>query len=1692
MIAEPPSAAHDDAPALKRAAQVVEFVEMVKNILDEGREAVDEERARLAGWMGWGGMAPAFERYPAEKWKEPAAQLRLLLGDKGVEEASKATPTSYFTPPWIARQLWHVASRLGFNGGRVLEPGCGSGNVLAEAPNDFAQPLQLFGIEREPFSAAVAKLRMPQATIKAMPFERTVLLNNTFDLVIGNVPFAQVPIYDREMKAAPLVLHNYFLYRALRALHPGGIAVLLTSRYTLDAARESQREVLHRMGILLGALRLPSGALSDAKTEAIADILVFQRRARSVSWQGMPWLNARDDIVTGVPVNEYFGVCPDHMLGTPRVDRGMYRKEELVVAQPADLRAALDGAIAQLVERARANGAAYLPPDDHTTIHLNSAPREDGKKEGSFHFDEESRLVQVVDGALVPVLRNVNELSMLTRLKSAALALLEAERELDRPDEELAPLRYALNWCYDQYAQTFGALHRATLIYGKPDKETGEATITRRRPSALSAFRDDPDYFIVLGLEEYDDEEQKARKTEIFERRIVLRPTRRERADSPEEALSLCLDECGKLDLAIVARLLACPAEEAAARLGDLVYEDTDLIGQWVTREEYLSGNVRKKLAQARSLAALDARFQRNVAALEAVQPEELVPEEIRAQLGAPWIPSEIVEQFCRALFNESVTIRHEPLTGTWELSVNRYARSMAAITEWGTSRANGFQLVEDALNHRVPIVYDKIGESSVRNIDETLAAQDKLRAICDRFGAWLWEDDERATRLAALYNERFNGMRVRSYDGSHLTFPGMNPAWEKKLYSWQRDFVYRMISTPSALCGHPVGAGKTTTEVAGAMRLRQLGLASRAAILVPNHLLEQIAAEAARLYPSARILIINREDLTKERRKLFAARVATGDYDMVIMTHSSFTALPVHPETEVAYIEHRAAILRETLMQIDEDSNHNKRTIKKLETAIEKLRQRQQFLLSAPRDDGLTFEQLGVSYLIVDEAHLFKNLGLPTNMQGLQAPASNRAVDLEMKLRWLAEHNRGKPFASFFTATPISNNMVEAFVLAWYLAYASLLEYNLLSVDAFASTFVMAETKVEVSPNGASFRLHTRPTRFVNMPEFLSLFAHFADLRSPDILDEKRPRCKEHTETLEPDEATRRYVDNLVARYEEMMAGHPYDMGGGRKDNALWITTDGRAAALWLGLVGYGPQAPAPKLEAVAANVLDTWKRNQRDMKHLEGKHKSLQIVFCDLGTPGDNGDQVYGILRDQLVAGGIPKDAIRFVHEARTDAQKAVLFAQCRSGAVAVLIGSTGKLGTGVNIQNRCAAVHHVDAPWRPDEVEQRQGRGHRPGNLYPVVHVFRYVIQRTFDAYSWQTLARKAVFFHQMRAGRITTREMDDMGETAMSYAQVKAAATGDVLILEQAELDVEIAQLQRLHSAHARARRREESDARAYRHDAQHMYRPRAAGIRALLARMADVPEVFTARSGDVLTDKSEIGAVIAERIQQSVFWGGRVHLGEWRGVPLVAYIRESGTEKEKEWVRIDIGDETYTDMWRSGYSYSAVKRAVLFFESHASWLNKKNRWRYLDKLLDVLKDAPAQADRDEERAARLLQEADQLEAASRAPFLRMAELSAREKRKAEIDAYTALVASAQKDGSVHGAEIAEMRARLLASVPDWKAFAASQQHGAPVEVIAPTLFEVEESQQPQIERPRALRRKRARVPVEQFTLLDETA
>ena len=1011
---------------------IIELIETVQALKNVYRPVSQQERDLITRWSGWGAYRQAFEETPPEQWQAVAAQLRLLLGKDGYASASTAVLTSYFTSSYITRAIWQVAERLGFSGGAVLEPGCGSGQILSQAPSSF--DLQMTGIEMEPFTASVAQLLLPQAHIINAPIQEVALAEGAFDLVVGNVPFADVAIYDRTLPFKDkLTLHNYCIYRSLAALRPGGIAILVSTHYTMDATKSLARQHLAELGLLLGAIRLPSHGHKWAKTAVITDILVFQRRYSHSkdAWQGQNWVAPAKLTVGGVEMetSTYYATHPEQILGTLTLGRGQFHDNEVIIKAPHDLETVLDEAVKRIVEEAVRQKSTYIPRLDPKQLDTQLvAMGQAGLKEGCFFLLPNVGLVEIVNGQPKAVTRSVAELSGLVRVRDSALALLEAERDFTNTDEDLRPLRLELNRRYDAYVKNYGPIRRSTLSKGV-DKKTGEEKIRRHLPSWMYTFRTDEHYPLLLGLEIYDDETGTAKKTTIFSQRVNYPAVYKETAESREEAIALSLDRSGFLDFAFIARATGQAEEAIAEYLGDLVFEDPEM-QRFEIAPNYLSGNVRHKLEIARRALLSDSKWQRNVDALEKVQPEPIAPEDIKVLLGAPWIPVHYIVQFCQQTFGMKPSIARDRVSGSWDVSPPAGTKYSALVTStWGTSRVSAFKLVEHLLSHRSTNVEDEVDGKPKVNTQETMLALQKRQEIQTRFGEWIWEDLERTKELAALYNTLYNGTVPSNFNGDHLSFPGMDAFWQEHLYPWQRDFIARMINNRSGLCAYPVGAGKTKIQVAGAMTLRRMKLISKAAILVPNHLLEQITAEAKQLYPAANILMISPHDLARENRRIFMARIATGDHDLVVMTHSAFESIDVHPDTKRAYIEERLKEFRQVLYSINQrdPDKVEKRQIKRIEKIMQRMRERLKEQLDVPHDAGITFEQLGISYLIVDEAHFFKNLGLPTNQEKLTVTASQRAQDMLMKLRWLEKHNGQRPFVSFFTATPISNSMVEA-----------------------------------------------------------------------------------------------------------------------------------------------------------------------------------------------------------------------------------------------------------------------------------------------------------------------------------------------------------------------------------------------------------------------------------------------------------------------------------------------------------------------------------------------------------------------------------------------------------------------------------------------------------------------------------------
>ncbi|HEX2313374.1 MAG TPA: helicase-related protein [Thermomonospora sp.] len=1405
-------------------------LEALAAVTAEGGEPTPQQRATLDSWPGWGPLArtlepPVNQMNMPEAWRELAGRVWELLPPARMQGAREAAPAAFNTPPILAGACWDLLTRLGFTGGRILEPGCGHGAFLDAAPPGL--PLEWTAIEQDPTTADIARLRHPTIPIVCAGLEETPLAPGTFDAVIGNVPFADVGVYDPTAPES-LTLHNYFLWRAVGALRPGGIAVLITSRFTADSNRYC-RTVLEEAGAeFVGAARLPSCTFPG--TAVVADLLVLRRtdgRPRRRAPGADLWNNDATGVgdlggdviaLEHVPVNRYFLRDRTRILGTPRLVSGQRGRVTLDVTAPADqLPTLLAAAVDRLAAEAAEHALTWAPPTDPGPSPTPGADpaAPPGVKEGAFQLSDSGAVVRIVNGLPSPVRNAGDELKTLILLKDAAVQLFAAEADPDTPEERISPLRRHVRAMYEGYVARYGPLNRCTLTEGKPDPQTGMATWNRRYPT-FGGLRTDPDWPTLLGITVWDDEAETEHPAPILLRRINHRPHRPTRTHDPREALLWCVDRTGRVDLDVIADLLGCGEAEAVGRLGDLVYHDPAR-RRWVRAEEYLSGDVRAKLEEAVTAAGRDGRYRRNVEALREVQPPDLGPEQIRARLGAPWIPTDIIADFIHDLLDpgsnrrgrEVAGVRHDPVTATWEVSANRLRDRTTSTVVWGTQGKDAVSLIGHALNGSPPIVKRQVqspGGSTVEEKDRqaTQLAEERLARIQERFGTWVWEDPERASRLTTLYNRRYNAIRLRTHNGAHLTFPGISAAFQP--YVHQLDMVERILNVPAALCGHAVGAGKTAVMFLAAMKLRQLGLARKPMIAVPNHLLEQVAAEGHRLFPAARILMVTKEDLVPARRKAFLAKVAGADWDTIVMTHEQFGAIPVDPHTQA---QHLADVIAEFETAAFNPDLRGSRTVKQIGKQIKRMRARHRHLLDTRRDDGLTFERTGIDYVMVDEFHYYKHLAFASRTPGFGGKSAKRAEHLFMILSWLRRRNPGGRCFTAFTATPITNTLAEMYTLARYLVPERLAALGLAAFDAFAGMHIKWESKVEVAPDGSGFRQHRRPARFVNRPELLMLLGDAADIRTREHLNLGGPQdIRFEEEVIEPQPEMADVVSHLVdmaeqARRNPGVPGEPC---------MLDVCNRGRLAALDLRLVGVDAPTGPGKLDRVADRVAAIhaetaqWFFPTPDDSALFGDRPGgFQIVFCDQGTPSrDKGTQAYGWLRDLLAARGVPREQVRFVHEARTLADRKALFAGCRDGSVRVLIGSTDTLGTGVNIQQRCVAVHHVDAPWRPADVEQREGRGDRPGNHSPLLRIIRYVTEGSYDAYMWQALVRKRRFIAQILSTDEVAREVEDLDGDAVAadYTHVLALATGQPLLVELATVQAQIARLSMLSAAHIR--------------------------------------------------------------------------------------------------------------------------------------------------------------------------------------------------------------------------------------------------------------------------------------------------
>jgi N12 class adenine-specific DNA methylase/SAM-dependent methyltransferase len=1536
----------------------------------------------LARWAGWGALPHVFDESD-DRNSIARASIRSLLDDEAWAAARRTTLNAHYTSHEIVQAVWRTVEELGFGGGDVLEPGCGSGNFIGVAPDSA----RVTGIELDPTTAEIAlHLYGDSAALHRQAFEQFDAAEGSFDLVIGNVPFADVVPHDLRHNPQRHRLHNYFIVKSLRLTRPGGLVAVITSRYTLDSRNASARREMASLGDLVGAIRLPAGAFADsAGTNVVADIVIIRRRApaASVHADGWAWLDTVPlEHNDGDPVlcNQLFVEHPELVAGRIVVGRGMYRAHDLTVEPVPDLDRALHSASGVIVEHARAGGLAYEERSTSSTAVADTPVA----AAGSFVIDG-TGFARVHGDVRIPyaprVRGDASELRRLIMLRYAARDVLEAQAN-GAPDSVLLDAQRVLTDRYNDYRRHHGALNRFTLARtGRTDPESGDDATRRVRPR-MGGFRDDPDWPLVAALEVFDDDTQEARPAAIFTERVINPPVRRSGVETAEEAVAVCLDERGAVTLERAAERLGVAPDTARGLLDEVVFEDPDT-GALVPTPRYLSGNIRSKLAAATNAARASPRFERNAMALAGVLPRQLKPSEITGRLGAPWIPPTDVEAFCAEVLDAEVEIEFLATTGRWAVALRAGRRASVSLSsEWGTARADAITLLDASLNQRLHTVTDETADRKrVRNDAETIAARQKQDAISDRFSDWLWEDPGRAARLADRYNQLFCSVAIADHDGSHLTFPGLSATFEPRRH--QRDSVARTIVDGRVLLAHAVGAGKTATMVMSAMEMRRLELVAKPAVVVPNHMLEQFTREWLQLYPSAQLLVADKDRLSADRRKEFVARCATGDWDGILFRHSGFARLPLEPATVAAYLGAELERAREALA---ESSRGKGLSVKRMEKRIAQLEETYQRLLNEERkDDGLYFEETGVDYVFLDEAHLYKNRRVDSSIDGMSHAGSQRAQDLDAKL-WTLRRAHGHRVATFATATPVANSMAELWVVQTYLQPDVLAAAGVEPFDGWAATFGRTVTTLELAPDGGSYRLQTRFARFQNVPELMTLYRQVADVKTADELRLPTPALASgvpETVVVASSDVLRAYVADLADRAERVR-NRTVDP---TEDNMLKITGDGRRAALDLRLVGEAPDRDG-KLAAAATRIAAINQRSSSlryldDTGQLHPRPGALQLVFCDVSTPAGTGWNAYDELRRLLEARGVPPDTIRYAHDAGTDAEKARLFQACRDGRVAVLIGSTEKMGIGTNVQARAVALHHIDCPWRPADIEQREGRILRQGNQNDSVEVLRYVTEGSFDTYMWQTLERKAAFIAQVSRGDLPSRDVDDVGDQALSFAEVKALATGNPVILEKAGVDNDVARLRRLERAHRDDQHRlqralESSRARAARAEQRATVLDQAIDARTDVSgdqfRMTVAERTFDKRSdaGDALI--AELRALV-----EDVSTSRPTEVGTLAGMIIAATVeRDFGSD-----VRLQLGD--------------AIEFAVSATELASS--DPLGFVRRFERRLTGLDHEAAQARTDVSEARR---EAERARARLGRPFEHDAELRRLERRQQELN------------------------------------------------------------------------------------------
>ena len=1373
--------------AKQKYARNIEAIRTLFKLEQEHRGATAEEQQVLSQYVGWGGLADAFDP-GKDSWAKEYAELKGLLSEDEYAAARSSTLNAHYTSPTVIRGIYDAVERMGFRSGNILEPSMGVGNFFGMLP-DTMQDSRLYGVELDSITGRIAKMLYPQADITVAGFETTDR-RDFYDLAVGNVPFGQYKVNDKAYNKLGFSIHNYFFAKAIDQVRPGGVVAFVTSRYTMDSKDSTARKHMAEHADLLGAIRLPNNAFrANAGTDVVSDIIFLQKRDRPADIEPA-WvqLGKTED---GFAINQYFVDHPEMVLGQLTTESTQYGREELTVApiEGANLADQLTEAVRHIEGQYTAAevDAPDIAEEETTRRTLPADPEVKNFSytvvDGEVFYRENSVMTQVELSDTAK-----GRVTGMVELRQIVNELIEQQLN-DFPDEDIQTTQAKLNAAYDAFTAKYGLLN---------DRKNGRL------------FEQDSSYYLLCSLENLDEQGQLKSKAAMFTKRTI-RPERTVTSvDTPSEALAVSIGEHGKVDLPYMAELLGTPGEygRITTELSGVIFKDpaadpTDPEAGWQMADEYLSGDVRAKLRMAQFAAETNPEFSVNVEALTKAQPRELEASEIDVRLGATWLDPSIIQKFMTETFQipyylrRAVNVRYSPYTAEWRVEgKTATGRSDIISSEtYGTSRANAYKILEETLNLKDVRIYDTIEDAEgkpkrVLNKRETMLAQQKQQIIKDAFANWVWQDPQRRIALVKQYNELFNSTRPREYDGSHIKFVGMNP--EITLREHQRNAIAHVLYGGNTLLAHEVGAGKTYEMAASAMEAKRLGLCQKSLFVVPNHLTEQWASEFLNLYPNAKLLVARRKDFETANRKKFCARIATGDYDAVIIGHSQFERIPLSFERQERIIQEQ---IYETLAAINELKVHAgenfsikqmEKTRKTLETKLEKLRSDER------KDDVVTFEQLGVDRLFVDESHAFKNLFLTTKMRnvaGLSTSEAQKSSDMFGKCRYLDEITGGRGVV-FATGTPVSNSMTELYTVMRYLQYSTLQQKKLTHFDCWASTFGETTTAIELAPEGTGYRARTRFAKFFNLPELMSMFKEVADIKTSDQLHLPVPEAKFETVVAKPSDLQKEMVQELSKRAARIHSGTV----DASEDNMLCVTNDGRKIGLDVRLMNpMLPDDPNSKLNVCVQNVLKIWE---------EGKDQKLtQLLFCDLSTPKNDGNfNVYDDIRKKLIAAGVPENEIEFIHNADTEVKKAALFSKVRSGDVRVLLGSTAKMGAGTNVQSRLVAVHHLDVGWKPSDMTQRNGRIIRQGNMNKEVKVFNYVTEGTFDSYLFQTLENKQRFISQIMTSKSPVRSCEDVDEQALSYAEIKALCAGNPLIKEKMDLDVQVAKLKVLKADH----------------------------------------------------------------------------------------------------------------------------------------------------------------------------------------------------------------------------------------------------------------------------------------------------